>query len=80
MFVPNYIHYDKNSDLNNQTSKLSRATSAFPNNRDVLSNVKQNVQNKKYQAKNQNKMLKTVTSPLDFILVEGCNIDNMTSI
>lgn len=35
MNVPNYSSYDKISEVY-QTNKISRATSAFPNNRDVF--------------------------------------------
>jgi hypothetical protein len=72
MHVPNYIVQEKMSE-NYQTNKISRATSAFPNKREVLAKSSNyNLIEKQMPEKNN---LKTMSSPLDFILIEGCNID-----
>lgn len=59
---------------NYQTNKISRATSAFPNKRDVLlKSGKFNLLEKEMPEKNN---MNTMSSPLDFILIEGYNLDN----
>jgi hypothetical protein len=59
---------------NYQTNKISRATSAFPNKRDVLlKSGKFNLLEKEMPEKNN---MNTISSPLDFILIEGYNLDN----
>jgi hypothetical protein len=73
MHVPHYIKHEKMSE-NYQTNKISRATSAFPNKRDVLlKSGKFNLLEKEMPEKNN---MNTISSPLDFILIEGYNLDN----
>ena len=72
MNIPNYSSYDKISEVY-QTNKISRATSAFPNNREAIDRNNYLIEK---QFDNKNNMMKTMSSPLDLILIEGYNLDN----